>query len=233
MNLRIGTSGYSYKEWKGKFYPKDLPARGMLTYYAERFNAVESNNSFYSMPKASVLESWTKQVPPAFQFALKAPQRITHFRRLKDVADLTTTFLDAASALGDRLGPLLFQLPPNMKKDAARLSDFLDLLPTTRRIAFEFRHESWHDDEILDLLNRRKVALCIAEADDGLQTPLVATAKWGYLRLRMVEYTKPELKKWLQKIRKQPWTDAYIFFKHEDEARGPDMAQQLMALAGS
>lgn len=242
MNLFIGTSGYAYKEWKGSFYPKDLPAKEMLGYYAARFDAVEINNSFYKTPSLSALEGWATEVaaspdrdPKApFLFALKAPQRITHFKRLKDAAEPLTEFIQVASALDARLGPLFFQLPPNMKKDAARLNDFLGLLPpkSDRRVAFEFRHPSWFDDEVFDLLRRRGVALCIADADDDLEVPFEATADWGYLRLRRAEYSKADLKKWLDRIRSRSWRDAFIFFKHEDEAKGPRFAQALMELAG-
>src|SRR5687768_6073425 len=167
MKLYVGTSGYSYKEWKGSFYPEDLPAKQMLRYYGERFGTVKINNSFYQMPKPAVLESWAAEVPAAFKFVLKAPQRITHFQRLKDSGDSASYFIQVSSVLNERLGGLLFQLPPNLKKDLPRLREFLTALPTRPRTAWEFRHASWFDDETFALLRERNTALCIAEAEDG------------------------------------------------------------------
>ena len=203
----------------------------MLRYYGERFRTVESNDTFRGVPKASVLEGRAGNVPADFQFALKAPQQITHFKRLKDAGDLLASFLEAAKALKERLGPILFQLPPNFKKDVPRLRDFLKLLPRRKRAAFEFRHASWFDDEVFDLLRERQVALCIAEAEDGLETPFVATADWGYLRLRMPEYSDSELKAWVKRVRDREWRDAFVFFKHEDEGKGPVMATRFLELA--
>ena len=231
MNLYVGTSGYSYKEWKGSFYPEDLPAKKMLHYYGERFRTVEINNSFYRMPKESVLEAWAADVPGDFRFVLKAPQRITHFQRLKKSGESVKFLLDVAGALQARLGPILFQLPPNFKKDVPRLRDFLGLLPPKRPFAFEFRHQSWLDDETFSLLRDHQAALCIAEAEDKLEIPFIATADWGYLRLRRPDYGNPELKNWIKQVQKQDWKDAFIFFKHEDEGKGPEMAQRFMKLA--
>src|SRR5262245_55934871 len=174
MNHYVGTSGYSYKEWKGPFYPEDLPDKQMLHYYGERFRSVEINNTFYRMPKASVLEAWAAEVPANFKFVLKASQRITHLQRLKDVGDSVSYLLEVAGALNERLGPLLFQLPPYMEKNAPRLRDFLALLPPHRRAAFEFRHQSWFDDEIFGLLRDHQAVLCIAEAENDLQIPFVS-----------------------------------------------------------
>lgn len=230
MNLHVGTSGYSYKEWKGSFYPKDLPATGMLRYYAERFNTVEINNTFYKAPVASVLEAWAAEVPPNFKFILKAPQKITHIKRLKNAADEVQYLVNTSATLGDRLGPLLFQLPPNMKKDAQRLREFLELLPAERRAAIEFRNAAWFDDEIFDLLAEHKAALCIAEAEEGVEVPFRATTDWGYLRMRMFDYTDADLKKWAKNIAKQKWTEAFIFFKHEDEGKGPILANRFLEL---
>jgi uncharacterized protein YecE (DUF72 family) len=229
--LHVGTSGYSYKEWKGSFYPEDLPAAQMLGYYADRFGAVEINNTFYRMPKAAVLEDWATQVPENFRFTLKAPQSITHFKRLKDAGESVAYFLGQAGALGTRLGPLLFGLPPNFKKDLPRLRDFLALVPAETRVAFEFRHESWLDEEVFDALRQRRAALCVAETEDGPKAPQVATADWGYLRLRLPEYKDADLKRWLKWVRQQAWDDAFIFFKHENEARGPAFARRLLELA--
>src|SRR5262245_51871092 len=232
MNLHVGTSGYSYKEWKGSFYPEDMPASGMLRYYGERFGTVEINNTFYRMPNASVLEGWAAEVPASFKFVLKASQRITHIQRLKNVGELVTYLIDVAATLKDRLGPLLFQLPPNMKKDVPRLRDFLALLSANQRSAFEFRHQSWFDDEVLSLLREHRIALCIAEAEEGVEVPFVSTADWGYLRLRMPEYTDADLETWLKRVQGEAWKDAFVFFKHEDEGKGPQMAKRFLKLAG-
>lgn len=232
MNLFVGTSGYSYKEWKGSFYPDDLPDKEMLRFYSGRFKSVEINNTFYRMPKAPMLEAWAAEVPADFKFVLKAPQRITHIQRLKDAKDSVLYFVDVAAVLKERLGPLLFQLPPNLKKDGARLRDFLALLPPASRIAFEFRHQSWFDDEVFQILRDHKATLCIAEADNDLNTPFVSTADWGYLRLRRPDYGDTELKTWVDRIKQQSWADAFIFFKHEDEGKGPQMGKRFLELAG-
>jgi len=230
MNFYVGTSGYSYKEWKGKFYPEKLPANQMLRYYGEHFRSVEINGTFYRMPKAADLEKWATDVPTDFRFVLKAPQKITHVRRLKDASDDLSYFLEVAAVLKARLGPLLFQLPPNMKKNAERLSAFLQLLPAGRRVAFEFRHASWFDDEILRLLRDANVALCTADVDDDLEVPFVNTADWGSLRLRRPEYSDADLKLWIENVRQHDWQDAYVFFRHEDEGTGPRFAQRFLEL---
>jgi uncharacterized protein YecE (DUF72 family) len=230
MHFYVGTSGCSYKEWKGSFYPEKLPAKQMLGFYAERFATVEINNTFYRMPEASVLEAWAAQVPATFRFVLKAPQDITHRKRLKDAGALLLSLVDTARVLKERLGPLLFQLPPNFAKDLARLRAFLALLPARVRAAFEFRHSSWFDDEVFGLLRDHKAALCVADADDDLEVPFVATADWGYLRLRRPDYGTAALKKWAERMRKQEWTDAFVFFKHEDAGTGPRFAARLLEL---
>ena len=231
MNVHAGTSGYSYKEWKGTFYPADLPATGMLSFYAKRFSTVEINNTFYRMPKASVLEAWAKEVPADFMFVLKASQRITHHQRLKDADDSVSYLLEVAGALKERLGPLLFQLPPYLRKDAPRLREFLALLPSDRRAAFEFRHQSWFDDEVFGLLRDHRAVLCIAEAENDLEIPFVSTADWGYLRLRRPDYGDAELKAWAKRVHEQKWREAFIFFKHEEEGKGPEMAKRFLKLA--
>ncbi len=231
MNLYVGTSGYSYKEWKGTFYPKDLPAKGMLRYYGERFRTVEINNTFYRMPNRSVLESWAAEVPADFKFVLKASQRITHIQRLKDTGDSVSYLLEVAGTLKERLGPLLFQLPPNLKKDAPRLGEFLALVPRHRQAAFEFRHPSWFDEEVFGLLRDQKAALCIAEAEGDLDVPFVSTADWGYLRLRRPDYGDVELQGWAKRVLEQDWRDAFVFFKHEEEGKGPQMATRFLELA--
>ena len=231
MNLYVGTSGYSYPKWKGKFYPKDLPAKGMLRYYGEHFRSVESNSTFRGMPEADVLKKWTEEVPAEFKFALKAPQRITHMKRLKDSKEPVSHLFEVAGVLEGRLGPVLFQLPPNFKKDGSRLEEFLGLLPKTRRAAFEFRHESWFDEEIFGLLKKKKVAVCIAEADNDLKVPFVVTADWGYLRLRREDYTDAELRAWVKKVQKQAWSDVFVYFRHEDTGKGPRFAKRFLELA--
>ncbi len=228
MKLHVGTSGYSYKEWKGSFYPEDLPAKEMLRYYGAQFDTVEINNTFYRMPKASVLEGWAAEVPEGFRFVLKAPQKITHMARLKNADDAVKYLVETAAVLRERLGPLLFQLPPNFKKDLPRLREFLGLLPKRLGAAFEFRHASWLDDEVFEALREHGAALCIAEAEEGPEIPFVSTAEWGYLRLRKAEYTDAELKDWAKKVRGQKeWKEAFVFFKHEDEGKGPEMAKRF------
>jgi uncharacterized protein YecE (DUF72 family) len=211
MNLYVGTSGFSYKEWKGPFYPGELPEKRMLSYYADHFMTVEINNTFYRMPSVSVLETWAGDVPADFKFVLKAPRQITHIHRLKDSADSVSYLLEAAVTLKERLGALLFQLPPNLKKDVPRLRDFLALLPPERRVAFEFRHQSWFDEEVFGLLHDHQVALCIAEAETDLEVPFVATGDWGYLRLRRPDYGDAELKTWVKRMREQDWRDVFVF----------------------
>jgi len=231
MNLYVGTSGYSYKEWKGSFYPEDLSAKDMLSYYAGRLPAVEINNTFYRMPQRTMLENWHAQVPGGFRFSLKASQRITHFKRLNDVDEETKYFLETASVLGDGLGVVLFQLPPNMKKDVTRLRDFVQKLPAQPRAAFEFRHATWFDEEVLTVLRDQNRALCISDTDDLPATVIDSTADWGYLRLRRVEYGESDLTEWMKRIKAQPWKDTFVFFKHEDEGTGPRLAAQFLGLA--
>jgi uncharacterized protein YecE (DUF72 family) len=236
--LLAGASGYSYKPWKGPFYPADLPDGEMLGYYAARLPTVEINNTFYRLPKAKVLEDWAGQTPDDFRFALKASRRITHIQRLKDVGELLDYLFKTAATLGARLGPMLFQLPPYMKKDLTRLVDFLALVPKDRRVALEFRNASWFEDDVFEALRAHDAALCVAETgsedkEDGNQTvPLVATAGWGYLRLRRDDYTDADLAAWAQRIGAQPWSEVYVFFKHEDEGAAPKFALRLMEVMG-
>ncbi|MGH7271373.1 MAG: DUF72 domain-containing protein, partial [Polyangiaceae bacterium] len=193
MRVLVGTSGYSYKPWQGPFYPKTLPAARFLSFYASALATVEINNTFYRMPTPDLLERWARDVPEGFLFALKAPQRITHIAKLKDAGEALATFAHAANALGSHLGPLLFQLPPNLRKDVPRLTAFLEkarlLKPAGQRFAFEFRHPSWFDDDVMTELRAHGAALCLAESDT-LETPLIATADWGYVRLRRDAYPK-------------------------------------------
>ena len=234
-HVRVGTSGWNYPEWKGSFYPSDTKSAAMLPYYAARFDTVEVNASFYRMPAPNVVARWAAAVPTAFTFVLKAPQRITHFRRLRDVDEPVRLFCDVARGLGARLGPLLFQLPPNFKKDAGRLGDVLYMVPPELRMAWEFRHESWFDDDVYERLRARNAALAIVE-DEAMTTPTLATADWGYVRLRAVEYTEPRLVAWIDTLRTTGagWRDAFVFFKHEENA--PRLAatfRRLMTPGGS
>jgi uncharacterized protein YecE (DUF72 family) len=229
MRLFVGTSGFSYKEWKGSFYPEDLPASDMLRYYSQRLSSVEINNTFYRMPRAPMLHQWSEQVPAGFVFVLKASQRITHQKRLKDSAQEVDYFFRQAAALGDRLGPVLFQLPPNLKKDLPRLSDFLALLPGNARAAFEFRHASWFEDDVFQALAARGAALCLAE-DEELATPLEATTGWGYARLRRQDYGPEDLRHRAQSYRQQAWKELFVFFKHEEGGRGPALARDFATI---
>ncbi len=235
MRVRVGTSGYAYKEWKGTFYPEKLPADGFLAYYAGKFPAVEINNTFYRMPTEKLLLQWADQVADGFTFVLKLSQKITHFKRLKDVGDEVSYFVRTATALGDKLGPTLVQLPPNMKKDTQRLVDFLGLFPSRWKAAVEFRHASWLAEDVYDALRARDAALCVADTDedegDAKRSPaIVATASWGYLRLRREKYDARLLKQWAALVGEQAWGDAYVFFKHEDAGAGPKLAAKFQAL---
>ena len=233
MLIQVGTSGWSYKEWKGSFYPADLPADDMLRHYSSRFPTVEINNSFYRIPKEKVLLEWAEQVPPTFRFVLKASRRITHINRLTDGDGSLGYFLRTVNVLGDRLGPTLFQCPPSLRKDLARLRDFLALVPRTWRAALEFRHDSWFTDDVYEALRAHDVALVAAEEDDGA-TPVVPTAAWGYLRLRRTAYSDDELRAWSDRIASQPWREAFVFLKHdEDNGTPPDMAIRLAAIVSA
>ena len=231
MKLHVGTSGYSYKEWKGNFYPEDLPAKEMLAYYSQRLPAVEINNTFYRLPQPSMIENWNAQVPARFRFSIKATQRITHIKRLNNVADETKYLLETAALLEERLGVVLFQLPPNMKKDTGRLKAFLDLLSGDTRTAFEFRHETWFDDEVFGLLTAKNCALVVSDTDEKPLTEIIGTAKWGYLRLRRTAYDENDLVDWMKRVQAQKWKNAFVFFKHEDEGVGPKLAAQFLELA--
>jgi uncharacterized protein YecE (DUF72 family) len=234
MHVLVGTSGYSYKEWKGPFYPKDLPAAGFLGFYADAFKTVEINNTFYRMPTAKLVEGWASEVPEGFTFALKAPQRITHTAKLKDAGESVEMFVRTAAMLGPRLGPLLFQLPPFLKKDVPRLTEFLAALPKGVRVAFEFRHPSWFEDDVWAALRSHGASLCVAEGEK-LESPLVATADWGYVRLRRDEYPDAVLAEWAEKILAQPWKQAFVFLKH-DQGDAPSVAKRLierLALRGT
>jgi uncharacterized protein YecE (DUF72 family) len=234
MQVRVGTSGFSYKEWKGAFYPEGLKNKDMLRYYATQLPTVEINNTFYRMPKAAMLEKWESTVPEDFRFVLKGSQRITHKARLKDADDSVQYLFRQAEALGNKLGPVLFQLPPWLKKDVERLKVFLPTIPEGQQVALEFRHASWFDDEVYEVLRQYDTALCIADFDDPDKgAPLVATARVGYLRLRAEDYSEDALASWAESIQAQPWTEVYVFFKHEDEAAAPRLARRLMDQLGT
>ena len=220
MRILAGTSGWSFKEWKGSFYPKELPQDGELSYYGGKFSAVEINNTFYRMPRENVLVDWAAKVPASFRFAIKASQRITHHGRLKpdQVADAVRYFTRVTSELGERRGPTLFQLPPNLKADLPRLREFLELLPRGWRAAFEFRHESWLDDAVYEALRAQDAALCIADHDD-FQTPVIRTAGWTYARLHRLAYEDSALAEWRKRLEELGGEELYVFFKH-DEAKG-------------
>ena len=226
----VGTSGFSYPAWRGPFYPEKLPAAGMLAFYAGAFPVVEINNTFYRMPAPKMLASWVAQTPAHFRFALKAPQQITHRLRLKEAAEPTREFVRRSEALGEKRGPLLFQLPPNLKADHARLETFLATLPSGLEPAFEFRHESWFRDETWSLLRAHGAGLCIAQTDD-LDTPLVATAPFGYVRLRR-EYEPAALADWAARLRAvEGWQRVYVFLKH-DEGQAPALARGFVEALG-
>lgn len=232
VEILAGTSGYSYKEWKGNFYPEKIANSDMLSYYGDNFPTVEINNTFYRMPNKSILERWSEQTPPNFRFAVKAPRRITHSKRLKDAEDETAYLCQALESLGNKLGVVLFQLPPFFKKDVSVLSFFVDSLPADIPVALEFRHPSWRNDEVLKCLEGADIAWCISDKQSDTPAELLSTASWGYLRLRQPNYTKPQLRSWLKKIRHQEWRRAYVYFKHEAEGAGPRMAEDLLGLSG-
>jgi uncharacterized protein YecE (DUF72 family) len=216
LKLRAGTSGFAFKEWKGPFYPEKMKDAEMLGFYSTKFPTVEINNTFYRLPKEELLRHWAEQVPDDFSFSIKASPRITHFTRLKEESIAPTEYLmKIVGVMGAKLGPILFQLPPNMKKDVERLNTFLDRLPTERRYTVEFRHESWFEPDTFDALRNHNVAMCAIEQPD-FKSPLVSTADWGYVRLHRFDYDEPMLVTWAKDIKAQNWTDAYVVFKHDE-----------------
>jgi uncharacterized protein YecE (DUF72 family) len=232
MNLWIGTSGFQYSEWKGNFYPEDLPAAKMLPFYAAQFSTTEINYTFHRIPSAKTIENWKALTPQNFRFALKAPQKITHWSKLRDCADTFEYFFGVVARLRERLGPILFQLPPTFQKDAAILGSFLRELPLIPA-AFEFRHKSWFDDEIFELLKARNVALCIADTDT-ITTPTKITTDYGYLRLRREDYQKIDIERWANFVRQRSrdWKDVFVYFKHEESGIGPKLAAEMMKILG-
>ena len=230
MKLWVGTSGYSYKAWLGNFYPERLAAKEMLRFYASRLPTVEINNTFYRLPKKSVLQSWAEQVPDNFRFVLKAPQKITHVKRLKAATEEVEYLFRVATVLDSHSGATLFQLPPYLRKNLETLKTFLSILPEDRAVAFEFRHPSWFDEEVFACLREHNCALCVAEMDETESPNLVATAGWGYIRLRRSAYSRADLLNWKERILAQQWDHAYVFFKHEDEGMGPKLAAEFLEL---
>ncbi len=229
----VGTSGYNYPEWKGSFYPANLPAAGMLPYYAARFPSVEINYTFYRMPNEKLVGGWAAATPPLFKLTLKAPRRITHDARLRNAGELVRAFCSVAATLGDKLGALLFQLPPSAKKDVALLDAFLAELPPRVCAALEFRHASWLDEDVYDRLARRNIALCVADSEK-MSTPLRITADYAYFRLRDEGYRPDDIKRWGDRIARETAAcrDVFVYFKHEAEGKGPEFAQALMAHLG-
>jgi uncharacterized protein YecE (DUF72 family) len=229
MRVHVGTSGYNYPEWRGTFYPDTIKASAMFEYYAARFHTVEINYTFRRMPTIPLMTKWSGQAPAAFSYTLKAPQRITHFKGLKDCADDLRFFVECARALQSHLATLLFQLPPTLRRDDDRLTSFLALLPTDVRCAFEFRHDSWLADEVYRALRAHNVALCIADFGDKT-TPLEPTARYGYFRLRDEGYETKDLERWAGQVAAQAghWDDAFVYFKHEEEGKGPEFAKGFL-----
>jgi uncharacterized protein YecE (DUF72 family) len=232
-NIWVGTSGYNYPEWKGSFYPKDLPQSKMLPFYAARFRSVEINYTFYRMPTEKLVSGWAAQTPSPFKLTLKAPRRITHDSRLRNCGPLVAAFCGVAHSLGDKLGALLFQLPPSAKKDLPLLEAFLSDLPPGARAAFEFRHPSWLDEDVFDRLRRRNLALCVADSEK-MSTPVLITADYAYFRLRDEGYTTDDIARWADAIALETarCRDVFVYFKHEEEGKGPEFAALLMQSLG-
>ncbi len=225
----VGTSGYNYPEWKGSFYPGDLATAKMLPFYAARFPTVEINYTFYRMPTEKLVTGWAAQTPSPYKLTLKAPRRITHDSRLKNCGDLVNGFCGAAGALGDKLGALLFQLPPNFKKDLVVFDEFLTELPPKACGAFEFRHASWLDDSVFERLAARNLALCVADSEK-MSTPVRITADYAYFRLRDEGYTADDVKRWADTVARETAScrEVFVYFKHEEQGKGPEFARLLM-----
>ncbi|HLQ36233.1 MAG TPA: DUF72 domain-containing protein [Planctomycetota bacterium] len=231
MRLHVGTSGFSYDEWRGPFYPPELASDAMLSFYAARLPAVELNNTFYRMPKKATVATWAAAVPDGFRFAVKASQRITWTQKLKDCGELLGLLFDATSALGDKLGCIFYQLPKWVRKDTVLLQEFLAQQRPGVKVAFEFAHASWLDDDAVALLRQHDAAVVLSDKD-GAETPqLVDTGSWGYLRLRRAEYSDDDLRAWRQRVEQRGWSEAFVFMKHEDSCAGPALAQRLLGLA--
>ncbi len=233
MKIHVGTSGFGHKEWKGKFYPENISAKDMLRFYAGRLNTVEINNTFYHMPKESVLKSWAEQVPDDFVFAFKAPQVITHMKQLRNVFEETEYLFRSLSVLDRKLGPVLFQFPKSFRVNAAALEDFLPLIPGTVACAFDFRSPTWLEEGIPDLLRKKGCSWCVEDTDENPIQEIISTAPWGYLRLRRSGYTDADLSEWSERILASKWEKAFVFFKHEDEAKGAELAMRFQELIDS
>lgn len=233
MNIYVGTSGFAHKEWKGKFYPEKIPPKDMLRFYSSRLNTVEINNTFYHMPKESVLASWAEQVPDGFVFALKAPQVITHIKQLRNVFEETEYLFRTLSVLDRKLGPVLFQFPRSFRANAPLLEDFLPLIPGDAACAFDFRSPTWLEGGVPDLLREKGCSWCIEDTDESPAREIISTAAWGYLRLRRSEYTDADLSQWLERVLSQKWERAFVFFKHEDEAKGAELAMRFQEIVDS
>jgi uncharacterized protein YecE (DUF72 family) len=229
MGLWVGTSGYAYPEWRGSFYPEKMQTAKMLPYYAERFPTVEINNTFYRMPNAKLLEGWSAQTPERFKLTLKAPQRITHQKRLKDCADDVKYFLEVAATLGPKLGAILFQLPPYLRMNLEVLDGFLEMLPAGLCAAFEFRHKSWMEADVFSRLKAKGLALCVADSE-SFSTPVEITAGYAYFRLRDEGYQPPDIERWAQIIRERTagCSEVFVYFKHEEAGIGTEFAKQLI-----
>jgi len=232
MNIYVGTSGFAHKEWEGKFYPEKISPKEMLRFYAERLNTVEINNTFYHMPKESVLTSWAEQVPRDFVFALKAPQVITHMKQLRNVFEQTEYLFRSLSVLDRKLGPILFQFPKSFHVDRPALEGFLPLIPGTASCAFDFRSPTWLEGGALDLLREKGCSWCIEDTDENPIEKIISTAPWGYLRLRRSDYTDADLSQWAERILLQKWERAFVYFKHED-AKGAELAMHFQKLIDS
>jgi uncharacterized protein YecE (DUF72 family) len=233
MKIHVGTSGYGYKAWKGKFYPEKIAAGEMLRFYSERFGTVEINNTFYQMPKEEILLSWYGQVPEDFIFAIKAPQVITHLKQMRNAGPEMEYLFKSLPVLKRKRGPVLFQFPRSFRADNAALKDFLDLIPAGISCAFDFRSPSWVNAETSGLLRKKGCSLCIEDTDESPAEEITSTADWGYLRLRRSQYTDDDLSSWIERIFSQKWEKAFVFFKHEEEAKGPQMALRFQELADS
>ena len=229
MDPFVGTSGYQYTAWRGTFYPEKLATAKMLSFYAEQFLTTEINYSFHRIPSAKTIESWFVATPQNFKFGLKAPQKVTHWAKLRNCADTLDFFWGVIAGLETKLGPILFQLPPTLKMDLPLLTEFLAGIPGGIRAAFEFRHQSWFIDEIFSLLQRHNTALCIAESSD-FAAPQVATAKFGYLRLRREDYQDADIDRWAEFVKNQQdrWIETFIYFKHEESGIGPKLAKKMI-----
>jgi len=234
MTPFVGTSGYQYTAWRGVFYPDKMPTAKMLSFYAEQFPTTEINYSFHRIPNPKTIENWFESTPDHFRFGLKAPQKITHWSKLRDCADTLNYFLSVVSDLRPKLGPILFQLPPTLKMERALLADFLGTFPKGIQAAFEFRHQTWFSDEIFSLMQEHNIALCIAESSE-FAAPLVATANFGYLRLRREDYAEADIRRWADYARTQTdrWESAFVYFKHEESGIGPRLAKEFIQAMGA